>query len=175
MKPYHDACILGRFQPLHKGHAYLIAQALEQCDRVLVFVGSSQASRETRNPFSYEEREAMLREVFGYHIDVAPLPDLGLGDVHAWGDHVIAEAKRRGHEVDAFVLGEELKNDNWFSPEVRKTFSLLQINRQGIPISATAIRKALREGDEKTFREFMPESLHKHFAEYRQIIRAVEQ
>ena len=175
MKPFRQGCILGRFQPLHIGHAHLIEEALKRCDHVLVFVGSSQESRTEHNPFSYEERVTMLRSVFGEKIDIAPLPDLGLGDVHAWGDHIIEEAKRIGHDVDCFVLGEELKNDKWFSPNVRSSIELLQIDRLEIPISATAIRQALKENDQKTFEEYIPKGLHQYFQDYRRIILEIPQ
>ena len=175
MKQYKQGCILGRFQPLHKGHAHLIEEALKHCEKVLVFVGSSQAKRLPQNPFSYEERAEMLKTVFGDRILVAPLPDLGLGDVHAWGDHIIEEAKLYGCTVDCFVLGEELKNDKWFSPNVRAQISLLEIDRIDIPISATKIRQALLADDKKTFAEFIPEGLIGHYEEYQRIVRESQQ
>ena len=170
MKLYRCGCVLGRFNPLHIGHVHLIETALEECDHVLVFVGSSQESRTPRNPFSYEERKEMLLSVFGEKIDVAPLPDLGLGDVPAWGDHLIEEADRLGYQVDCFVLGEESKNDKWFSPAVKAKLSFLEVSRLDIPISATSLREAIRNGDEKTFVEFTPKALHPHYREYKEIL-----
>ncbi len=172
MKEYRQGCVLGRFSPLHIGHVHVIEQAIAKCDRVLVFVGSSQEQRTSRNPFSYKEREAMLRAVFGNAIDVAPLPDLGLGDVPAWGDHLLEEAKRLGHPVDAFILGNEMKNDKWFSPKARESIALVEVSRTGIPVSATDVRQALMEGDEAAFQAKTPKELHPHYEEFRAILRA---
>lgn len=53
--------ILGRFQPFHKGHQFLIEKALEMGD-VTIAIGSSQESWTQSNPWSVEEREYMIRE-----------------------------------------------------------------------------------------------------------------
>ena len=163
MKNYSQGVILGRFNPLHKGHVHLIKEALKRCQNVLVFIGSSQESRTSRNPFSYEERKAMLEKVFGKAIAIEPLPDLGIGDVHAWGDHIISEAIRLGYKPDAFVLGEENKNTKWFTAEVLKSIDLVEISRQEIPYSSTLLREALREGDKESFLLMAPEELGEDF------------
>ena len=52
MKKYKTGLVLGRFQTFHKGHEYIINKALEICDKVLVFIGSSDKSGTIENPFS---------------------------------------------------------------------------------------------------------------------------
>jgi bifunctional NMN adenylyltransferase/nudix hydrolase len=59
-KRYDYAVFIGRFQPLHLGHEAIIRKAFEISDHVLIVVGSSTASRSLRNPFSFEERRAMI-------------------------------------------------------------------------------------------------------------------
>lgn len=68
--------VIGRFQPLHKGHEALIRQAIEDCVHVTVGIGSSKAKQSVRNPFTFEERERMLRAAFGDRIDVVAIPDI---------------------------------------------------------------------------------------------------
>ena len=51
---------VGRFQPLHFGHIAVIKKALNQAKHVLVLVGSANAARSARNPFSYEKRQRMI-------------------------------------------------------------------------------------------------------------------
>jgi bifunctional NMN adenylyltransferase/nudix hydrolase len=53
---------IGRFQPTTKAHIHTILTALDECEAVLVLIGSSSASVSTRNPFSFHERMAILRE-----------------------------------------------------------------------------------------------------------------
>jgi bifunctional NMN adenylyltransferase/nudix hydrolase len=62
---HFDAAILiGRFQPFHNGHAALLKQALEIADRALVVLGSSFGARNAKNPFTWEERAAMIAASF---------------------------------------------------------------------------------------------------------------
>lgn len=60
-----DALVfIGRFQPFHNGHKAVIEAALEQAKEVVVVVGSSFAARNIRNPFTFEERKAMIEACF---------------------------------------------------------------------------------------------------------------
>lgn len=61
----HDALVfIGRFQPFHNGHKEVISIALQQAKEVVVVVGSSFAARSIRNPFTFEERKAMIEAAF---------------------------------------------------------------------------------------------------------------
>lgn len=64
-KTMRDALVfIGRFQPFHNGHRAVIDAALEQAREVVVVVGSSFAARNIRNPFTFEERKAMIEACF---------------------------------------------------------------------------------------------------------------
>lgn len=53
--------IIGRFQPIHMGHrGTLFAPALEECDEVLVLLGSCNKARSPKNPFTPEERQMFI-------------------------------------------------------------------------------------------------------------------
>lgn len=52
---------LGRFEPFHLGHASVVRQALLLAERVLILIGSQRASCSMKNPFSFAEREALIR------------------------------------------------------------------------------------------------------------------
>lgn len=52
--------VIGRFQPYHNGHKYLIENAYENCDTLIVFIGSVQEARTQKNPFTFFERWRML-------------------------------------------------------------------------------------------------------------------
>lgn len=70
--------IIARFQTpfLHEGHIALIKHALEGNDRVIIFLGTTQARLTKNNPLSFEARVRMVIETFsGKPIRVCPLPD----------------------------------------------------------------------------------------------------
>ena len=52
------ALVLGRFQPLHQGHLYLIAKALEECSFAVICIGSAQLA----DPFTIDERHVLLEK-----------------------------------------------------------------------------------------------------------------
>lgn len=92
---------IGRFQPLHLGHEHTIRHALERVERLIVLIGSANMARNPRNPFTYDERLAMLRSAFRMEMTegrliAAPLDDHLYSDT-AW----TAEVQRK---VNAVVL-----------------------------------------------------------------------
>lgn len=54
--------LIGRFQPFHKGHEYVIEQILRENDEVVVAVGSAQLSYTLENPLTAGERVYMIHE-----------------------------------------------------------------------------------------------------------------
>ena len=73
MKSYKLGITIGRFQTFHKGHQVMIDKAIELCEKVGVFIGSSQESGTNKNPFSYEMRESILKKIYGDRISIYPL------------------------------------------------------------------------------------------------------
>ena len=55
------AVIVGRWQLFHKGHQTLLNAALASAERVIVVIGSAFRSRDVRNPFNWQERQAMIQ------------------------------------------------------------------------------------------------------------------
>ncbi|TCS35658.1 bifunctional NMN adenylyltransferase/nudix hydrolase [Paucimonas lemoignei] len=61
-QPADLAVLIGRFQPFHNGHAFLLQRALDAAPRVAVVLGSAWHARSARNPFDWRERAAMIAE-----------------------------------------------------------------------------------------------------------------
>jgi len=61
MPSFSTLIYIGRFEPPHNGHFATIRKALEQTEKLLIFIGSHEACRSLRNPFSTEERIEMLK------------------------------------------------------------------------------------------------------------------
>jgi bifunctional NMN adenylyltransferase/nudix hydrolase len=59
-KPYDIIVYIGRFQPFHNAHEETLKRANDLAEKVLVIVGSSFQPRTYKNPFTFEEREAMI-------------------------------------------------------------------------------------------------------------------
>ncbi|NHZ95992.1 bifunctional nicotinamide-nucleotide adenylyltransferase/Nudix hydroxylase [Massilia sp. CCM 8734] len=54
------AVLIGRFQPFHRGHVVLLQRALVSAPHVVLVLGSSFQARNAKNPFTWEERAAMI-------------------------------------------------------------------------------------------------------------------
>lgn len=70
---------IGRFQPAHLGHLAVIREALKQARQVIVLAGSAWQARSLRNPWRFEERQAMIRSGFdvadNQRLEITPLLD----------------------------------------------------------------------------------------------------
>lgn len=60
---YKVALIIGRFQPFHLGHLYLLRKALTIADKIIVGIGSASILDEN-NPLDYETRRKIIKAVF---------------------------------------------------------------------------------------------------------------
>ena len=111
-KIYDSGMVVGRFQTFHLGHQHLIDSALQLCDRVLVFVGSSQEYGTERNPLNVETRIRMLRQIYenDKEVMIYPLPDLTEEKdiTPEWGKYVLDNCKRYLYKnPEIFVFGND--------------------------------------------------------------------
>ena len=93
MKKFDLLVYIGRFQPPHKAHIRTIEQALELSEKVLVLLGSSQESRIPKNPWSDQERIAMILKSVE---DNSKLFLKGINDIpesnERWAEQVVNES-----------------------------------------------------------------------------------
>lgn len=59
---YNTALLIGRFQPFHNGHLYLIKKALQSADKLIIGIGSANVTDEN-NPYSTSLRQQMIEIV----------------------------------------------------------------------------------------------------------------
>ncbi|MHA2287794.1 MAG: nicotinamide-nucleotide adenylyltransferase [Promethearchaeota archaeon] len=88
------ALFLGRFQPLHHGHIYILNKILKTYKKLKIGIGSSQLSKIKSDPFTYEERKNFLTSALkkrGHKpnsFEIYPIPDIF--NANKWVDHVIS-------------------------------------------------------------------------------------
>lgn len=61
-KHYKTGLVIGRFQPFHNGHLYLIKEALKTCDKLIIGIGSSNVINDD-NPWPIAKRKEILGKV----------------------------------------------------------------------------------------------------------------
>jgi nicotinamide-nucleotide adenylyltransferase len=148
MKKYQLGMFLGRFQPFHNGHKAILDEMLNQCEQVLIVVGSAQERGTVKNPFPAWERCQMISEVYNKEeydnrINIISIPDrLTVGNDSGWGDYVMDYLANYNYFPDAIFQGREAERDTWFG---NWTAEIVNISRLEVPISATLIRAAIVE------------------------------
>jgi len=68
------ALFIGRWQPFHNGHKYLIDQALGEGKHVCVAIRDTEISE--KNPFTVDERKEMIWRLYGDTVKTIALPDI---------------------------------------------------------------------------------------------------
>jgi len=83
--------LIGRFQPFHLGHIYVIKEIQKAVDEVIICIGSAQKSHSLENPFTAGERVMMIKKGLNenditknYYI--LPIPDVENNSV--WISHI---------------------------------------------------------------------------------------
>ncbi len=94
MQKKGTALFIGRFQPLHHGHVYVLKSVLKFHDKIKIGIGSSQLSNTKNDPFTSKERsqfiEAVLkkRNIAPKRYEIVEIPDLF--DAKKWVNHVVS-------------------------------------------------------------------------------------
>lgn len=140
MKKYNEGLVIGKFYPPHLGHHYLINSAIEQSAHLTVLVMGT-----LFDTVSVDTRVRMIKAVHhGANIMVEPVIDHVYDDYESkaiWKAHQTLMENKLSVHPDAVFTSENYGNElaEYFDAE----HVCVDINRQHVPISATAIRKNL--------------------------------
>jgi hypothetical protein len=110
------ALAIMRIQPLHKGHTRIINKMNEDYETVLLGIGSTQKSRELWDPWTFEERKTMIRNVYGDRVKIVQLQDLGTTDgSNDWVDYVLGKIKKLGMPEPTDYFTGSLADARWYT------------------------------------------------------------
>ena len=68
------ALFIGRWQPFHNGHKFLVDHALSEGENVCIAIRNTEISE--KNPYTAEQRAEMIRRVYGGKVEVIVIPDI---------------------------------------------------------------------------------------------------
>lgn len=86
---YDILTFIGRLQPCHIGHTTVINKALSLADKVVLLLGTNERDGRTlRNPWTFEERKAMISKVYEGNDKLVILPAYDQGNDGLWVKHV---------------------------------------------------------------------------------------
>jgi bifunctional NMN adenylyltransferase/nudix hydrolase len=148
-KKYKCGLYVGRFQPIHMGHYYVIDSMLRNCETVIIAVGSAQECYTERNPFSYSIRAHLICKTFGWtqgQVLVVPVLDReNPSNDPSWGDYLVNTVKTyTGLTPDVIYEGEEEERVSWYE---NLDIPVHTIDKTYVRTSGTDIRRALINDD----------------------------
>lgn len=142
--------LIGRFQPFHKGHIYVIKEIQKVVDEVVICIGSAQKSHSLENPFTAGERVMMIKKSLyengikkNYYI--LPVPDVDNNSV--WISHIKSLTPPFSKVYTGNTLVKRLFKEQGVEVEMPPMY-----NRE--EFSGTEIRRRMLEG--KSWEEFVP-------------------
>ena len=156
------ALLVGRFQPFHKGHLYLIKKALEVADQLIIGIGSANIT-DVNNPLDYEIRRKIIKAVLYKEklqnkvIKIVPLDDFYNNE--KWKNNVqkqLSLALSGAERVDLVVGNNEWTN-NILKQAGYKILECPYFNRY--LYEGWRIRRMIVEG--KNFEKRIPNYLYK--------------
>ena len=182
MSKYKCGLYIGRFQPIHIGHESIIRQMLDECDQVIIAIGSAQESGTERNPFTFEQRADLIINIFYSYViagrmSIIPLRDRAKPSNDAsWGDYVFKSITKFTSIVpDVVYEGEENERSTWYD---NLDIEVVKVPRNKIRVSATELREAFADdSDQLSFRAYamLPAAITYRISEMREVIRNAKQ
>ena len=171
---------IGRFNPFHLGHAHILERALNTSKLVIVLIGSAGQARSIKNPFTFEERKAMITSwhgntnglALGGELVILPLRDFPYSN-NLWIKTVQATvtAAIRKYNIDNDSLltqvqltGSDRDDSTWYLSAFPQWKTDFQAQWSAdANLSATSVRKVLYESaltsdDFNSLREKVPGS-----------------
>jgi bifunctional NMN adenylyltransferase/nudix hydrolase len=134
------ALFIGRFQPFHLGHKYIINESLKQFDKVIVGIGSSNSPRTIKNPFTYNEHIHIITSTINsdklLFIDV----DDDLYNDMGWINNIKTKIKHIIKQGDTVTLVGHSKDKSSYYLKIFPEYNNLELSNWE-NIDATTIRE----------------------------------
>lgn len=154
---------LGRMQPIHNGHAGIIASMKNPV--VAIVKGAKSSQDKTKNPLNLKYQQKLLKKV-APNAKVIEVPSGYLPDICKYIEEhlkmkvsVVHAGTDRLGKYKAQVMGANKK----LPSEEQLHVSFKEAERAEGATSATVVREAIRSGDEKAYRAHVPRTIWDEF------------
>lgn len=178
-KYFKTGLVIGRFQPLHKGHQMLIEAALDSCDRVVVLIGSSQAFGTRENPLSSSDRYRMIASCFSKEYEegrllILPIADReNYSDDSSFGEYVYAHIRNAfGIQPDCVIEGKESVRKDWWASMPHRGH--IEVSRDGLEVSGTALRHAILTDDQEYIDTYSATNTKEFHSKIKEVMKRYE-
>ena len=195
-KIYHDylrpviGSIVMNCNPFTKGHRYLVEQALSKCDKLIVFV-----VEEDKSYFPFADRLALVKENLADLKNVLVLPSgqfiLSARTFKEYFNKESLQEQKIDASLDVALFGREIapsldisirfageepldKVTAQYNAEMGhllqqydvKFVEIPRLKREGMPISASQVRRLLKERDFRNIRKLVPDATYRYLRRF---------
>jgi bifunctional NMN adenylyltransferase/nudix hydrolase len=110
------ATFIGRFQPFHSAHKEVVIRALDNYDGLLFVIGGDLAPRTIKNPFTVNERIAMIKESLPDHLDKLHFTSIRdyLYNDNVWATQVVNRVKKMAGNCKVILVGSEKDASSYY-------------------------------------------------------------
>jgi bifunctional NMN adenylyltransferase/nudix hydrolase len=144
MMRYDLAVFIGRFEPFHLGHFSILERALALSRRVVALVGSADAPRTAKNPWTFAERAVMIQAALGgdaSRVVALPLRD-HLYNENAWLAEAQAQVASVAGDAESIALFGLSKDASSYYLKAFPQWELVDAASVSL-LSATELRRQL--------------------------------
>lgn len=170
--------IMGRFQPFTLGHLKCAQEAQKKLGVKTVLLVIDTVKQDGRHPFLTKQIEKILDKMCKEESSITGYVLVKNADIVK----NIEILRNAGYEPISWTCGtDRFESYNTMVKKYGKDigldpdFKMIEVKRGDDDISATAVRKALRDNDEATYVGLVPDSWKKQFAFLRDIIMDVKE
>lgn len=159
---------IGRFQPFHHGHQFVVNEALKHASQLIMLIGSANSPRTIKNPFSFAERQSMILSAFDEatagRIHCLPIDDTLYND-HQWLKNVqnAVESQTQG-QGKIGIIG-HTKDESSYYLSLFPNWGAIELPNFD-NLSATPLRKLYLEQDK--IDERMPASSQAFLGQFKE-------
>jgi len=151
---HYVGLFIGRFQPFHLGHLFVIEEIMKNYEKVKIGIGSSQRSHTKNDPFTAEERTQFIQDTLDSvglisKYEIFEIPDIF--NAEKWVNHVVSIV---GYFDEIFSNSEwvrELFKNKGYHVGKELEFKMEEIN-------ATRIRRMIAN-EEEEWQRLVPEEV----------------
>lgn len=153
-RSYNYLVYIGRFQPFHNGHKYIIDMALSKANKVIMLCGTGGLTE--KNPWSFAQvKEMILRCYSDDQIEIIEVRDNASDDVWIKDIRLIIEKNTTGR---VGIIGHHKDRSSYYLDKVCKFYEYIEVeNFQGI--NATDIRKLLSANKLHLVKSLVPQQV----------------
>lgn len=145
--------VIGRFQPPHEGHFQLFEEALARTKKLIILVGSTEIPRSIKNPFTFEERQEMIKgELRARGIKESQYVIISVTDAFysdaVWLANVQAQVMTVTKGNNDILLVGHFKDDSSYYLKMFPQWKFHNVDSLAMGLSATEMRDNLFSGGE---------------------------